>query len=62
LHLEGCIVTLDAMGCQKAIAQKIQDRKADYAPIGDANCITLRSAAGAERQSEVNSRRCQAVV
>jgi predicted transposase YbfD/YdcC len=30
LHLEGCIVTLDAMGCQKAIAQKIQDRKADY--------------------------------
>ena len=30
LHLEGCIVTLDAMGCQTAIAQKIQDRKADY--------------------------------
>ncbi len=30
LYLEGCIVTLDAMGCQKAIAQKIQDRKADY--------------------------------
>jgi len=30
LYLEGCIVTLDAMGCQKAIAQKIRDRKADY--------------------------------
>ena len=30
LHLEGCIVTLDAMGFQKAIAQKIRDRKADY--------------------------------
>jgi len=30
LYLEGCIVTLDAMGCQKAIAQKTQDRKADY--------------------------------
>ena len=30
LHLDGCIVTLDAMGCQKAIAQKTRDRKADY--------------------------------
>jgi len=30
LHLEGCIVTLDAMGCQKAIARKIKDRKANY--------------------------------
>ncbi len=31
LHLEGCIVTTDAMGCQKAIAQGIVDRKAGYA-------------------------------
>lgn len=30
LYLKGCIVTLDAMGCQKAIAQKIIDRGADY--------------------------------
>jgi predicted transposase YbfD/YdcC len=30
LHLEGCIVTLDAMGCQKAIANKVRERKADY--------------------------------
>jgi len=30
LELEGALVTIDAMGCQKAIAQKIVDRGADY--------------------------------
>lgn len=30
LSLEGCIVTIDAMGCQKDIAEKIIDAKADY--------------------------------
>jgi predicted transposase YbfD/YdcC len=30
LDLKGCIVTLDAMGCQKEIAQAIRDRDADY--------------------------------
>lgn len=30
ITLEGCIVTIDAMGCQKAIAEKIRERKADY--------------------------------
>lgn len=30
LELTGCLVTIDAMGCQKAIAQKIRDRGADY--------------------------------
>ncbi len=30
LALEGCIVTIDAMGCQKAIAEKIIDKGADY--------------------------------
>jgi predicted transposase YbfD/YdcC len=30
LELKGGIVTIDAMGCQKAIAQKIVDKKADY--------------------------------
>jgi predicted transposase YbfD/YdcC len=28
--LKGCIVTIDAMGCQKAIVEKIQDRGGDY--------------------------------
>ncbi len=30
LMLKGCIVTIDAMGCQTAIAQTIIDRDADY--------------------------------
>ena len=30
LELNGCIVTIDAMGCQKEIAQGIVDRGADY--------------------------------
>lgn len=30
LSVSGCIVTIDAMGCQKDIAQTIRDEKADY--------------------------------
>jgi predicted transposase YbfD/YdcC len=30
LNLEGCTVTIDAMGCQKSIAQDILDKKAEY--------------------------------
>ena len=30
LELTGCLVTIDAMGCQKAIAEKIRGRGADY--------------------------------
>lgn len=30
LELSGCIVTIDAMGCQKDIAQKIREHGADY--------------------------------
>jgi predicted transposase YbfD/YdcC len=30
LNVSGCIVTIDAMGCQKSIAQTIRDEKADY--------------------------------
>ena len=30
LELGGCIVTIDAMGCQREIAQEIADRGADY--------------------------------
>jgi predicted transposase YbfD/YdcC len=30
IEIEGCIVTIDAMGCQKAIAQAIVGRNADY--------------------------------
>ena len=30
LLLQGCVVTIDAMGCQKAIVTKIIDKEADY--------------------------------
>lgn len=30
LDIKGCIVTIDAMGCQKAIAEQIVEKKADY--------------------------------
>lgn len=30
LMIKGCIVTIDAMGCQKNIAEKIINKEADY--------------------------------
>jgi predicted transposase YbfD/YdcC len=30
LDVEGCLISIDAMGCQKDIAQKILDKKANY--------------------------------
>jgi predicted transposase YbfD/YdcC len=30
LELEGCLVSIDAMGCQQSIASRIVERKADY--------------------------------
>ncbi len=30
LNLEGCIITIDAMGTQREIAQAVVDKKADY--------------------------------
>jgi len=30
MAIEGAVITLDAMGCQRGIAKKIMDRKADY--------------------------------
>jgi predicted transposase YbfD/YdcC len=37
LHLDGCIVTLDAMGCQKGIAARIRAKDADYLLVLKAN-------------------------
>ena len=42
LSIEGAIVTIDAMGCQRAIAQKIVDKKADYVLALKGNQGTLR--------------------
>ncbi|CAH9061221.1 hypothetical protein PSEHALCIP103_02449 [Pseudoalteromonas haloplanktis] len=30
LEIKGCLVTIDAMGCQKSIAEKIVSKEADY--------------------------------
>ena len=42
LDIAGAIVTIDAMGCQRAIAQKIIDKKADYILALKGNQGTLR--------------------
>jgi predicted transposase YbfD/YdcC len=42
LAIEGAIITIDAMGCQRDIAQKILDKKADYVLALKGNQGTLR--------------------
>lgn len=44
LLLKGCLVTIDAMGCQKAIAAKIIEREADYALMVKNNQPSLAAA------------------
>jgi len=41
LDISGCIVTIDAMGCQKKIAAKIIEKNADYALALKKNQVTL---------------------
>jgi predicted transposase YbfD/YdcC len=42
IAIEGAIVTIDAMGCQRSIAQKILDKKANYILALKGNQGTLR--------------------
>jgi predicted transposase YbfD/YdcC len=42
LELQGCIVTIDAMGTQKAIAQCIREKQADYLLALKGNQETLK--------------------
>ncbi len=44
LALKGCIVTIDAMGCQRTIAQKIIEQEADYVLALKGNQPTLEQA------------------
>lgn len=41
LEISGCLVTIDAMGCQREIAQKIVNQKADYVLAVKGNQPTL---------------------
>jgi predicted transposase YbfD/YdcC len=43
LAIEGAVVTIDAVGCQREIAQKIIDKKADYALALNGNQGSLRA-------------------
>jgi predicted transposase YbfD/YdcC len=42
LDVQGAVVTIDAMGCQREIAQKVKDKKADYIFALKGNQGTLR--------------------
>jgi len=42
MAIEGAIVTIDAIGCQRSIAQKIIDKKADYVLALKGNQSSLR--------------------
>jgi predicted transposase YbfD/YdcC len=47
LSLKGCIVTLDAIGCQRAIVERIVEKEADYVIALKGNQETLHEAAKA---------------
>jgi predicted transposase YbfD/YdcC len=68
LDLKGCIVTIDAMGCQKDIAAAVRSREADYLLAVKDNQPTLHQAiheaflAHAEADwSDATVRRCKTV-
>ena len=42
LDLEGCVITIDAMGCQKDIAKRIVEKKAEYILAVKDNQSTLK--------------------
>jgi predicted transposase YbfD/YdcC len=44
LSIRGCLVTIDAMGCQRAIAQKVIDKGADYLLVVKGNQPMLEAA------------------
>src|ERR1700687_32270 len=46
MAIEGAVVTIDAMGCQRSIARKIIDKKADYIIALKGNQGTLREDVG----------------
>src|SRR6202041_1310905 len=50
LELEGAVVTIDAMGCQRDIAQTIIDKKADYILALKGNQGTLKDGGKIDRE------------
>ncbi len=67
MAIEGAIVTIDAMGCQRAIAQTILDKKADYvlalkgnqsALHGDVALFVAEQKARGFHDSKISQHRC----
>src|SRR5271167_412040 len=54
MAIEGAVVTIDAMGCQRSIARKIIDKKADYIIALKGNQGTLREDVGVNSCFEVS--------
>ncbi|MBO1520646.1 ISAs1 family transposase [Oceanisphaera sp. DM8] len=44
LNIRGCLITIDAMGCQKAIARKVVSKEADYLLSVKSNQPSLEAA------------------
>src|SRR5260221_2608303 len=55
LDVRGCIVTIDAMGCQKAIAHQIVEQEADYVLALKANHETLHEAVEQQFQAALHT-------
>jgi predicted transposase YbfD/YdcC len=55
LTIEGAVITIDAMGCQRDIAQKVIDKKADYILALKGNQGTLREDVGGHCSSAQHS-------
>ncbi len=58
LEIEGAIITIDAMGCQRDIAEKIRDKKADYifALKGNQGKLHKNIAAFFKEEQRINSK------
>ena len=58
LAIEGAVVTIDAIGCQREIAQNIIDKKADYVLAlkgNQARCATMSSCSSASKKRSRSS-------
>ncbi len=44
LSIRGCLITIDTMGCQRAIAKKVLDKGADYMLVVKGNQPSLEAA------------------
>ncbi len=58
VHLKGAMVTIDAMGCQKTIAQEIIDRTCDGLKAEPSPCLPAIQGAGGRNVERPASAGC----